>query len=237
MNEDFQLFLASKLKEKGLSLKKLSELTGIALKHLENINSGNWNDLPAAPYVRGYLVKISEILDFDPDKWWQIMRGEEIQTSGSSDSLPQNRFLKKTKSKKVWIYFGILILILAYFGLRFSAIFGRPEIFVNYPPEDVVTTSSEEIIVSGRLENGDKLFINSESVLIEKDGSWQKSFTLGTSNPNVFEISAKKFLGLETKIIRQIIYEPEEDGRVPRPTATSTPELNEQPTSSSSDSE
>ena len=224
MNEDFQLFLASKLKEKGLNLKKLSELTGIALKHLENITSGNWNDLPAAPYIRGYLVKISEVLDFDPDEWWKIMRGEEISVSGPSDALPKNRFTRKTRSKKLMIFGAIFILILAYFGLRFSQIFGRPEIFVNYPPEDTVTTSSEEVIISGRLENGDKLFINSESVLIEADGSWQKSFTLGTNNPNVFEISAKKFLGLETKLTRQIIFEPGEDGKTPHPTATSTPE-------------
>lgn len=220
MNEDFQLFLAAKLKEKGLNLKKLSELTGVALKHLENINSGNWNDLPAAPYVRGYLVKISEVLDFNADEWWKIMRGEEISVSGSSDALPQNRFLKKTRSRKYWVTGIVFVILVAYFGLRFSAIFGRPEIVVNYPPEDVVTTSSEEIVLSGRLENGDKLFINSESVLIEKDGSWQKSFTLGTSNPNVFEISAKKFLGRETKLTRQIIFEPEEDGKTPRPTTS-----------------
>lgn len=225
MNEDFQLFLAAKLKEKGLNLKKLSELTGIALKHLENINSGNWNDLPAAPYIRGYLVKISEILDFDPDKWWDIMRSEEISVSGSSDALPKNRFTPKTRSKKIWIFGVVLILILAYFGLRFSQIFGRPEIIVNYPPEDTVTTSSEEIIITGTLKNGDKLFINSESVLIEPNGTWQKSFTLGTNNPNVFEISAKKFLGRETKITRQIIFEPGEDGKTPRPTATSTEDI------------
>jgi len=236
MQQDFQLFLAAKLKEKGLSLKKLSELTGIALKHLENINTGNWNDLPAAPYIRGYLVKISEVLDFDPDEWWKIMRGEEISISGPSDSLPKNRFTQKARSKKL-IIFGILFLIVfAYFGLRFSKIFGRPEVLVNYPPEDTATTSSEEIIISGRLKNGDKLFINSESVLIEEDGSWQKSFTLSASNPNVFEISAKKFLGLETKLTRQIIFEPGENDKTPRPTATSTPTPNEQP-ASSSDSE
>ncbi|MEK7138182.1 MAG: helix-turn-helix domain-containing protein [Patescibacteria group bacterium] len=222
MNEDFQLFLATKLKEKSLSLKKLSELTGIALKHLENINSGNWNDLPAAPYIRGYLVKISEVLDFDPNEWWKIMRGQEISISGSSDALPKNRFNRKSGSKKLWVFGVILILLLAYFGLRFSKIFGRPEIVVNYPPEDVVTTSSEEIIITGTLTNGDKLFINSESVLIEPDSTWQKSFTLGTNNPNVFEITAKKFLGRETKITRQIIFEPGEDSKTPRPTATST---------------
>lgn len=215
MNEDFQLFLAAKLKEKGLNLKKLSELTGIALRHLENINSGNWNDLPAAPYVRGYLVKISVVLDFDPDEWWKIMRGEEISVSGPSDALPKNRFTKRARSKKLIVFSVILIVILAYFGLRFSKILGRPEILVSYPPEDTVTTSSEEIIVSGTLKNGDKLFINSEPVLIEKDGSWQKSFALSVSNPNIFEVTAKKIFGLETKIIRQIIFEPKEDnGRI-----------------------
>ncbi len=209
MNPDFQSFFSDKLKEKGLSLKKLSEISGIALKHLENLNSGNLDALPPAPYIRGYLKKISEILEFDPEPWWQDLRREgEIVTSGNKDSLPQNRFAKKVANRKNWPIILIILIILAYFGFRSSKIFGRPEITTTYPPsEEVLIIQTKDITLQGNLRGGDKVMINGEATPINQDGSWQKTISLDPG-PNIIEIAAKKFLGQETKITRNIIYEP-----------------------------
>lgn len=226
METDFKTFFSAKLKEKGLTLKKLSEVSGIALKHLENLNSGNFEALPATPYVRGYLQRISEILEFNPAPWWQsLKREEDIARSGNEDALPKNRFVKKSPAKKIWIVILILIPLL-YFGIRFSKIFGRPEITVAYPPsEAIVSVPTGEITLQGNLKGGDKVMLNGEAIPLNEDGSWQKGLLL-TPGLNTIEITAKKFLGRETKIIRQVIYEPPlENGKkiiLPASTSTST---------------
>ena len=206
---DFQSFLSAKLKEKNLNLRKLSEISGIALKHLENLNSGNFDDLPAAPYIRGYLKKISEILEFDPEEWWYILRTQNsIPSSGHEDELPKNRFLKKPPTKKI-ILAVIALIILSYFGFRFSKIFGRPEITITYPQgEGPLVSTSPEITLKGTLKNGDKILIGNEEITLASDSSWEKTVPLTSSTPNNIEITAKKFLGRESKITLQILYEP-----------------------------
>ena len=66
---DFASFFASRLKERGLTVKKLSELSGISQKDLQNLSEGDFDHLPPAPYLRGYTQKLSKILEFDPEFW------------------------------------------------------------------------------------------------------------------------------------------------------------------------
>lgn len=207
---DFSSFLNSKLKEQNINLKKLSEASGITLKHLENLIAGNFSDLPASPYLHGYLTKLGEVLDFDGEKWWHILKSDpELFSSGSFDKLPQNRFAKKTQTKKIWIGLAILI-VLFYFGLRLPKIIGQPELTILFPSEEATNFNTEEIILSGSLKNGDKILVNKDEVPIDENGFWQKNITL-EPGLNTIEITGKKFLGREIKILRQIIYEPIEN--------------------------
>ena len=68
---DFSSFLNERLRDKGLTLKKLAETTGIALGHIQKLSEGDFFDLPPTPYLRGYLSRIGRVLDFDPEIWWQ----------------------------------------------------------------------------------------------------------------------------------------------------------------------
>ena len=79
-----EIFLRDRMKEKGVSLKKLSDITGIAVNHIENMLRGDFEHIPSTPYFRGYLIRIGEVLSFDGEAWWgKIKKEEEIKKSGS----------------------------------------------------------------------------------------------------------------------------------------------------------
>ena len=80
--QPFELFFAERLKTKGFTLKKLSEMSGVALKHLENLRAGRYEDLPPAPYLHGYLRSIGKFLDFDGEAHRFQLRGDALQESG-----------------------------------------------------------------------------------------------------------------------------------------------------------
>ena len=61
--------------------------------------------------------------------------------------------------------------------------------------------------MSGTIENARELFMNGELVSIESGGAWEKGVAL-EPGLNTIEIRAKKFLGRETTITRQIFYTP-----------------------------
>ena len=53
------------LKLRNLNAGKLSELTDIPMNYLIALSNDDLTGLPSAPYVRGYLVKIADVLKID----------------------------------------------------------------------------------------------------------------------------------------------------------------------------
>lgn len=208
---EFQNLFAAKIKEHGLTIAKLSELSGIATKHLQNLSAGRLDSLPPAPYLRGYLVKLGHILDFDGEAWLEKFKAHGlIRGSGPNDELPKNRFAREPLNKKI---FGavIIIIILTYAGFRFSKILGRPIIEITIPENDPTLVQSKDFLAQGKARDTNELYISvngggDELVQMEESGSWQKTLLLRPGE-NTIRVRAKKFLGRETEVVRRIIFE------------------------------
>jgi hypothetical protein len=206
----FSEFFTQKLKERGLTLKQLSETTGIALKHLENLSFGRFENLPPTPYLHGYFEKLGSVLGFDPEEWWNRLKYESvIARSGAADRLPQNRFGKK--ARRWWMGVGIVVLFLVlYVGFRYSAIFGTPRLVIEEPPAALERTLEDRIVFKGRVENGDDLYLFNEQVPLAADGTFVVEVPL-QPGPNPIELTAKKILGREVKVTRQVFYDAPEN--------------------------
>ncbi len=203
---NFSQFLSDQLRARGLTLKRLSELSGIALPHLENMTQGHWEALPPIPYVRGYIAKLGPLLGFDPEEWWQRIEEEAaMRSSGPRDELPKNRFAPQPITKHLGIAAALVILLL-YLSFQFPKIFGRPTIVVAAPEEGVATVQTETFAIRGRAMRADELFVNGERVSLGKDGAWSKTVLL-EPGLNTIEVKASRFLGGTSVVLRQIIRE------------------------------
>ena len=91
------------LKLKGMNLEKLSQLSGVSERSLALLLEEQFDKLPPAPYVHGYLVKIAETLNLDGRELWReyLKNNEEIRRSGKEDILPLNRFAIPKLNKKL----------------------------------------------------------------------------------------------------------------------------------------
>lgn len=227
----FEEFFADRVKQKGLTIKKLADTTGISPRHLQDIARGDFAALPSAPYVRGYLIKLGEVLDFDGDDWWQRIKSERrIKNSGATDSLPENRFLKNPPTKLIAVCV-VLAIIVIYFVVQSSKIFGRPSLTITNPGGNPSTAMENPITVAGTAKNTDMLSIDGENVSVAPDGTWQKDVLL-SDGPNEITITAKKFLGGTANVTEEIIYQ----APVATTTATSTDVGDVVPTSSATTS-
>jgi cytoskeletal protein RodZ len=218
-----EIFLRDRMKEKGISLKKLSDLTGVAINHIENMLRGDFEHIPSTPYFRGYLIRMGVVLNFDGEAWWEkIKREDGVRKSGPLDALPKNRFARESPVRIIVISAAILI-FLVIFGLALPHILGKPVITILSPQGNPYTTTSNSILIQGTVKNTDSLYVNAEEVVVASDGSWQKNVSLSPTNPNTFDISAKKFLGGITDITEQIIYnQPATGAATTSSTATTT---------------
>jgi hypothetical protein len=204
--------LAERADAKGLNLEKLFQATEVPKHYLEAIFKGDWKKLPASPYARGYFKKLAPLLNLEPAEIWDLYENETdlVRASGAGDRLPENRFAIKRKSY-AWAWPALAaVLIIGYLSLNLDRLLGRPELSVDSPLSASLVTAIPAFTISGKAGSQDKLFINNEEVFVEKSGEFQKNYSL-QPGLNTFEIMAKRFLGRETKVVKQIIYQPQQN--------------------------
>ena len=208
---NFQTFFVAKLKDRGVSIKKLAEATGIAPAHLEAMAHGKFDNLPSSPYLHGYIIRIGKVLDFDGAVWWEKMKQEGlVKNSGPVDSFPSNRFVKQSHQKFIWAgVAGVIIII--YLAFQLPVIFGKPALTITSPDANPFTTASSTLTMQGTAHGADSLYLtnanasDTEAIVVTPDGSWQKTVLL-QSGVNTFKIAASKLLSGETDFTQQIIY-------------------------------
>lgn len=196
------------MEERGISLEKLAYITNIPQRFLLALKNGEFNKLPAKPYVRGYLLKIATVLEVDPEIVLRAYKeSAEIKSSGTRDRLPTNRFAKQRFNKNLALAAFVLIILVAFFGIRVKSILGTPTITLSIPDSTLITID-RDLKVSGRISPGDRLTLNEEMVYTNNDGAFEKEVNL-SSGLNTLEFRVTRFLGREIKVMRQVFYEPQ----------------------------
>lgn len=207
MDKNIQELLAEQLAAKNISIQRLQHLTGIPERYLLGIIEGDSRNVPPLPYVRGYLLKIGEVIGLNNEELWKKYKAEsEIQSSGLKDRLPENRYAIRTIEKRWFVLVLGLIAIIVYAGFNLNHILGRPTLSIYSPAEKTILTAATIYNFSGKINPRDTLKINNEEVIVSPDGEFNQFYNL-QFGLNTFEISVKRLLGKETKVVRQIIYE------------------------------
>jgi hypothetical protein len=192
------------MEEQKIDTATLAKLTDIPKRFVEALVKGNFAELPAGPYVRGYLFKIAAVLKTDPQILWQTYRRQvRLVAAGEEDKLPANRFALRSMGGRRLLALAVLIILLVFLGLRLNNILGKPEIEVSLPE----TTSSDTITVTGKIQPGDSLTLNNEVIYADETGRFAKEVQL-EPGLNTLEFRAQRHLGRETKIIKRVYYQP-----------------------------
>jgi len=208
--KNFNIILKEQIELKSLTVQKLASLTGIHERYIEALVEGEAKKLPPSPYVRGYVVKLAGFLNLDGEEFWSLYCKEyEPVSSGANDILPSNRFAIKTISRgKIFVY-AVFALLLVYGVTQFNHFAGVPEISIKNPESTaLLIVTQENFVVSGILKNPkDKLFVNDENIVPDNNGSFSKEISL-QPGINYVAFRASRFLGKETSVTRQILYQP-----------------------------
>ena len=212
--------LENVMEERHVSVEMLANATDIPKRFIDSIVRGDFKDLPAKPYVRGYLFKIATTLKIDQNALWQSYKNSEnLSSSGERDRLPSNRFaFKKIRTSRIVVLFLVAV-ILAFLGFRFNDILGKPKIDVTVPE----FTTEETINVTGNVRPGDTLTLNEEVIYPDEEGYFEKRVQL-QPGLNRLKFVVKRYLGQETVLEEQVFYQPEEAPAEPAETTGTTTE-------------
>jgi len=198
--------LRSLMEERGISAEKLSYSSNIPHRFIVALLEGDLKGLPARPYVRGYLLKIAVALNIDAALLLKAHKdASEIKSSGEEDRLPINKFAIERINKNLAIVFIVIILVVGFLSFRIKDILGTPTVEIGLP-ENTLVVQEKIIKINGRINPRDRLTLNQEIVYTDEAGKFEKETSL-SPGLNTFEFNVKRFLGRETKVVRQIFYE------------------------------
>lgn len=205
--------LVEAMKVKGLTVPKLAETTGVAERIIELLLAEHYDALPAAPYVRGYLLKLAEALGLEGEVLWDAYGKfhAEIRRAGQKDTLPSNRFALPRIPRKFILGSVLVLLIAGFIASRF--IFGGQNftLAVNIPDNLVVATST--YILEGSVRRGDQLTVNGVTLTLDLDGAFTREWKLAPGF-NTLRFMVTRPLEGGREFVKQIFYE--------EPAATST---------------
>ena len=212
----FGAIVIDAMRSKNFTIEKLSQVTGVSDRFLTYLVNGECEKLPAVPYVYGYVMKIAEALGIDGASLWQdYLKGSaSLRRSGKGDALPTNRFVTPELNPRVIGAVAIAILIIGSLVFRLPALLGVPTVTLNGFPDALVVEEPTYRIL-GTIDPADELTINREPVYADTNGVFERIVTLEPGF-NTFEFRAKRFLGKERILVKQIFY------RAATQTSTST---------------
>ncbi len=200
--------LLDALRVKNISAEKLSILSGVSERFMNALLAEETAQLPSAPYVRGYLIKIAEVLGLDGQELWSayIKPNTAIRRSGAEDALPGNRFLAPRLRAKLLVIGGLVVIAVIYGIVRIPGLFGGSSLSIENIDSDMMIVREKTFVVRGTIDPSDQLAINGEILYPKTDGSFEHAIPL-EPGINDIEFKIKRFLGKEEIIIKQLFYE------------------------------
>jgi hypothetical protein len=149
------------------------------------------------------------VLGLPPDLLLSKYRQEFLEKiSGGGDALPGNRFALASGMRRYLIIAGAIAAFLILYSIGRSGFLGQPHITIDMPPvgQDPYITTSSTVLLAGHADAGDTLLINGQPVPVDQTGAFSREYPL-LPEINIIEFSAKRFLGREITITRQVYYE------------------------------
>ncbi len=204
-HHDLKTLLGEALELRNVDHEKLAQLTGISERYIWAIQNVELEKLPPAPYVRGYLKKIAEVLHLNHDEIWDLYRKELAhKTSGRYDTLPENRFAIRRISRTQIFWGAVGVFLALYLLVNIGNLIGTPNLRITNPAQPIATTTDSHIVVTGTLDRQDKLTINGTEVFIDANSVFSQDVPL---QPGLNDITfiAQRFLGRNISMTRQVI--------------------------------
>ncbi len=204
--EKFGELLSSQRKVKNISLKKASQKLLIKEEHLEALEAEDWQNLPEATFVKGYIASYARFLGLDVDKILALYRREFDEKRYAKEDVPKaespkSHFITPTRVRNT-VFLTAVVAFILYITVQYSSIFAAPKLEVSQPPDDI-TVSVPVVGVSGKVEKESTVSVEGEFVPVDSAGNFSYQYNL-SEGKNVIEIIASKRLSPKTKVTRTV---------------------------------
>lgn len=192
-----------------IQLAELAKRTRIRLEYLEALEENQFDLLPAATFVKGYVKIYARLFGFDPQPLLALLR-RDYKESAKGKLVPREFLtpvLKKRRHLKpvTFVMIGlsaIFLTLVGYISVQWWLLQQPPRLEVSQPEELAVV--GPQVEVRGSTEPEALVVINEQPVALQPDGSFQTEVSLMTEGIVTIVIQAKDEQGKTSIIQRQV---------------------------------
>lgn len=204
----------------------IRRLTRLPEKLLSALEEGNYQDLPADVYVRGFLKSLAAIYRTEAEGLLRQFEKERNLSRtlayGTLSPEPRKtyhlpRFVITPKTITLALVVLAVVGSVAYLAWQIYSVSAAPRLTLTYPLSDL-TIGTRSMLLRGRTEPGAMVHVNTQEILVDESGEFKEvlNFVEGT---NQIVVKAENKFGKSSSIKRVVVVT-----SPPATSATTTPE-------------
>jgi len=172
--------------EKRIVLSEVSRNTKIQLEYLEYLENGEYEKLPADVYVRGFLKSFAEYVGINEDyliKSFNKEKSIQKNIEGGEKEAVKTQKINLSRFSINPKIISIIFISLFFLGLIFylyrnlNNFVSNPSLIIFNPANNSIVEESS-VVVQGKTDIGNNLFINNQPVLVDDEGGFNERIVL-----------------------------------------------------------
>ncbi len=192
-----------------LSLEKLSQKTRIKLKYLQALEDNQFEKLPAATFVKGYIKIYSQLFGFDHQPLIALLR-RDFKESVKGQLVPREFIKPVLKKRQFWgpavfVVLGLALTfmtLISYVGYQWYQLTQPPSLEIINPTEDSLVAA--RVSVTGQTDVDAIVTVNSQPVALQADGSFETEVYLPREGINTISVEAQDRQGKSSLVQRSV---------------------------------
>lgn len=193
-----------------LTLEQIALETKIPKKYLRALEEGNYEELPAEVYVRGFLENYASYLGFPQDEvltQYRRERGVSGRKAATLDlpkrSVEERKLTITPRTMGLAAAAALLLIVVGYLITQITGFASPPDLEIDAPIADA-RVASDRVTVSGTTEPDAQVFVNNQPIPTDTDGTFKETVTL-PSGTNSLRIVARDQDGRERSEVRSVV--------------------------------
>jgi transcriptional regulator with XRE-family HTH domain len=195
--------------EKRVGLPEIAKNTKIQMEYLEYLENGDYNKLPADVYVRGFLKSFADYLGVNEEYLIKSFNKEKSIQENIEGSNKEKKINKKINiarfsiTPKIISMFFVSLFFLAlsfYLYKNLNNFVSNPQLIILNPTTDSVINDTK-VVVKGKTDAGNNLFINNQTVLVDDNGDFSENIVLREGKNVIIVKSVNQFNKVATESI------------------------------------
>lgn len=183
-----------------LTLEDVEERTGIKARCLKALEHGNYHELPASVYIRGYLKTLSSIYGLELSRLIVLYKEDQgiinqIVNEARTKLPTKNKkigFTLTSKTLAVGILSLMFIITTAYMAGQINHVTAAPDLYITSPEEGYLTKKTL-LEIKGGTEVGSTVTINNQAIPVNPDGTFNQTIYLSSGENNIVIRASNRF--------------------------------------------